>query len=82
MVRPGVTPAPHRLEGIVERYLVLSGKGIVEVGDLPPEAVGPGAVVLIPSGVPQRIRNEREEDLVFYCICSPAFEQERYTALE
>jgi mannose-6-phosphate isomerase-like protein (cupin superfamily) len=37
---------------------------------------------VIPAGAPQRIENVGEQDLVFYCICSPAFEQERYEALE
>jgi len=38
----------HRPRGITERYVILEGRGRVEVGDLPPEEVEPGAVVLIP----------------------------------
>lgn len=81
-VAPGVETELHRLHGTVERYLVISGEGEVEVGDLPRERVGPGDVVVIPAEVPQRIRNTGDEDLLFYCICSPAFRQESYEALE
>ena len=56
-VEPGVTTAWHRLEGTAERYLVVSGEGRVEVGDLPPQRVGPGDVVRIGPGVAQRITN-------------------------
>lgn len=44
--------------------------------------VRPGDVVLIPPGVPQRITNTGAEDLVFYCICTPAWEEEVYKSLE
>ena len=39
-VEPGVTTRWHRLRGVTERYLILDGRGWVDVGDLPPEAVG------------------------------------------
>lgn len=72
----------HRLQGITERYVILSGRGRVEVGDLPPADVAPGDVVLIPPGAPQRIRNTGHADLVFLAICSPRFEQQYYEDLE
>jgi len=72
----------HRLQGITERYVILSGSGRVEVGDLPPQDVAPGDVVLIPPGCPQRIRNTGYADLVFLAICSPRFEQRFYEDLE
>ncbi len=81
-VAPGVRTQLHRLGETVERYLMISGEGEVEVGELPPERVGPGDVVVIPAGVPQRIRNVGEADLLFYCICTPAFRQEDYESLE
>lgn len=81
-VGPGVTTAWHRLQGIAERYLVIKGTGLVEVGDLPATEVGPGDVVRIPPGVAQRIRNIGEGDLLFYVICSPRFVPEAYVALE
>lgn len=72
----------HRLRGITERYVILSGCGRVEVGDLAPTDVAPGDVVLIPPGTPQRIRNTGHADLVFLAICSPRFEQQYYEDLE
>ena len=64
-VKPGVTTRWHRLRDVTERYLILEGRGRVEVGDVPPEEVGPGAGVLIPPGVRQRITNtgRRRPDL-------------------
>ena len=88
-VEPGVTTAWHRLEGIAERYLIVSGVGRVELGGGVPEAVqvgpslvGPGDVVRIPPGVAQRIANVGVEPLVFYCICSPRFDVACYVNLE
>jgi mannose-6-phosphate isomerase-like protein (cupin superfamily) len=72
-VKPGVTTRWHRLRVVTERYLILEGQGRVEVGELPPEDVGPGAVVLIPPGVRQRITNMGDADLIFLAICTPRF---------
>jgi mannose-6-phosphate isomerase-like protein (cupin superfamily) len=72
----------HKLEGITERYVILAGQGRVELGDLPPQDVGPGAVVLIPPGCPQRIRNTGGADLVFLAICSPRFQPRCYIDLD
>lgn len=41
-VQPGVTTALHALRATVERYLILSGSGIVEVDTLPPTTVTAG----------------------------------------
>jgi oxalate decarboxylase/phosphoglucose isomerase-like protein (cupin superfamily) len=38
-VAPGVTTRWHRLAGTIERYLILTGQGRVELGDLTPEIV-------------------------------------------
>jgi mannose-6-phosphate isomerase-like protein (cupin superfamily) len=81
-VEPGATTRWHRLRGVTERYLILYGQGRVEVGDLPPEAVGPGAVALIPPGVRQRITNTGDADLVFLALCTPRFTQTVYEDLE
>jgi mannose-6-phosphate isomerase-like protein (cupin superfamily) len=76
-VPPGVTTARHSLS-VDERYLVVSGRGRVEVEDLEPVDVSPGDVVLIPAGKTQRIRNLDRDDLVFLCICTPRFEPRQY----
>ncbi len=81
-VERGVTTALHRLNGVVERYVILEGRGRVEVGSLPPRDVSPGDVALIPSGISQRISNTGAGDLVFLCICTPPFRPECYEDLE
>jgi len=80
-VEPGMTTRWHRLRGVTERYLILEGQGWVEVGDRPPEDVGPGAVVLIPPGVRQRITHTGKVDLVFLAVCTPRFTQACYEDL-
>ncbi len=81
-VEPGVTTAWHHLVGITERYVIVSGEGDMEVGDLPLQRVGPGDVVLIPPECRQRITNTGAEDLIFLAICSPRFRVETYIDLE
>ncbi|MFA5884698.1 MAG: cupin domain-containing protein [Acidimicrobiia bacterium] len=80
-VAPGVTTALHRVD-VHERYVIVAGQGVASVGDLPPAEVGPGDVVLIPAGVPQRIANPGDTDLLFYCVCTPRFRPEGYESLE
>lgn len=75
---PGVTTQWHRVRDTVERYVMLEGRGRVEVGDLSPQEVGPGDVVLIPPSCRQRITNAGPGDLVFLAICSPRFVTDVY----
>lgn len=77
-VEPGITTRWHCLTGITERYCISQGSGLVEVGDLPPQQVGPGDVVIIPPGCRQRITNNGSGDLLFLAICSPRFRSEAY----
>jgi len=81
-VSPGVTTRWHRLRGVIERYYIVAGYGIVEVGELPPEKVYPGDVVLIPSMCRQRITNAGSEDLEFLAICTPRFSNEVYEDID
>jgi mannose-6-phosphate isomerase-like protein (cupin superfamily) len=81
-VKAGVATAWHKLVGIVERYVIVSGEGRVEVGELPATVVEVGDVVRIPPGVAQRIVNIGTDDLIFYAICSPRFRPECYIDLE
>jgi len=78
----GVTTRWHRVRDTTERYVVLEGKGRVEVGSLPPQEVGPGDVVVIPSSCRQRIANIGPEDLVFLAICTPRFVPQSYEEAE
>ena len=77
-VAPGVTTRWHRVKDTVERYVILEGKGRVEVGARAPEEVRAGDVVLIPSSAAQRIANTGESDLIFLAICTPRFLPEAY----
>ena len=81
-VQPGMTTRWHRVIGTTERYVILEGSGRVEVGNLPPTQVGPGDVVIIPPGVPQRIANEGTTQLVFLAICTPRFVQTAYQDID
>jgi mannose-6-phosphate isomerase-like protein (cupin superfamily) len=81
-VPPGTTTAWHRLKGMAERYLIVSGSGRVSVQGREPTDVGPGDGVRIPVGIPQRIANIGSTELIFYCICTPPFRGECYESLE
>ena len=81
-VEPGATTRRHRLNGVAERYVLLAGRGRAEIGGLPPQDVGPGDVILIPPGAPQRIANLGPTDLVFLAICTPRFRPEDYEDLD
>ena len=81
-VPAGVATRWHRLEGIAERYVILRGAGRADVGDLPPQDVREGDVVLIPPGCRQRIANVGSEDLVFLAICTPRFVPAAYVGID
>jgi len=80
-VAPGVTTRWHRLRGTTERYVILEGSGRVEVGELAPQLVEPGDVVVIPPLCRQRIANVGKGDLVFLAICTPRYQQDNYQPL-
>jgi mannose-6-phosphate isomerase-like protein (cupin superfamily) len=77
-VEPGVTTRWHRLHETAERYVILQGRGRVEIGSLGPKEVAAGDVVLIPPMCRQRITNIGSEDLVFLAICTPRFSNDVY----
>jgi mannose-6-phosphate isomerase-like protein (cupin superfamily) len=81
-VSPGVTTRWHRLHGIAERYVILEGKGRVEVGQLAPQDVAPGDVVLIPPECRQRITCTGRGDLIFLAVCTPRFSPAAYEDIE
>lgn len=81
-VKTGVATRWHRLHGITERYLILDGEGLVEIGALAPQEVRNGDVVLIPPECRQRITNIGVKDLIFLAICTPRFRQEAYEDIE
>lgn len=78
-VPQGITTAWHRLSNTTERYYILEGIGLVEVGQGSPYEVTVGDVVIIPVRQRQRIKNIGEQDLVFLALCTPRFEVQNYT---
>ena len=81
-LEPGKTTRWHFLRDTVERYVLLHGFGVVEIGDLSAQAVRAGDVVVIPPGARQRITNTGADDLVFLAICSPRFTAAVYVDIE
>ncbi len=79
-LEPGTTTRWHSLRGTWERYLIVEGTGVAEIGELQPVHVAAGDVVCIPPETRQRIRNAGAGDLVFYAICSPRFTPGCYRA--
>ena len=81
-VEPGITTRWHLLKKSFERYYILQGQGRVEVGELPPQDVVPGSVILIPPMCRQRITNTSAEELLFLAICSPRFTVDDYVEFD
>jgi mannose-6-phosphate isomerase-like protein (cupin superfamily) len=77
-VEPSVSTKVHHLDHVQEVYLVTQGNGVVQIGDVEPSEVTEGDVVIIPPGVLQKITNSGNSDLIFYCICTPAFTENCY----
>jgi mannose-6-phosphate isomerase-like protein (cupin superfamily) len=80
-VAAGETTRWHRLQGITERYLIVSGQGTASIGD-EDIVLTAGDVVVIPAGVRQRIRNTGDEVLEFLAIWTPRFVVGAYEDLE
>lgn len=81
-VEPGVTTAWHKLRGISERYLIVSGQGLAEIGELEATVVAAGDVICIPPDTPQRITSTGKVDLIFFAVCTPRFKPDCYISLE
>ena len=79
---PGVTTNWHRLKDTAERYCIINGEGLVEIGEMSPQQVNPGDTVLIPPMCRQRITNTVSDDLVFLAICTPRFLFSNYEDIE
>lgn len=77
----GTTTKRHRLNGIVERYIVERGVGDIEIGDVRTH-ISAGDIVVIPAGESQRLQNNGETDLQLLTLCTPRFRFEAYENLE
>ena len=70
----------HLLLGTIERYVILSGVGVVTVGSRS-WRVSCSDVVIIAAGESQKIQNQDDTDLIFLAICTPRFRLENYQEL-
>lgn len=80
-VEVGVTTQLHSLTGVIERYVLRQGEGILEVDGVK-QKLGVGDQAVIPAGAAQRIENTGSVDLEFYCLCTPRFFPDSYVNLE
>lgn len=81
-VEPGRTTRWHRLHNTGERYIILSGSGVVEIGNEAARVVQAGDTLFIPALCPQRIHNNGSDDLIFLAVCTPRFEPDNYEDID
>lgn len=79
-VNPGVTTAPHALQGTEEIYQITEGEGVAIIDGIEYDMVK-GDCIVIPPDVSQQIRNVGDGDLIFMCTCFPRFEVKNYVSL-
>ncbi|MEO0576708.1 MAG: cupin domain-containing protein [Pseudomonadota bacterium] len=80
-VTAGTLTQNHALS-VDEWYVLVSGEGMMHLGNQPAFKVAAGDRVYIPAGTAQQIRNTQDTDLVFHCLCMPRFEPGSYHSLE
>jgi mannose-6-phosphate isomerase-like protein (cupin superfamily) len=71
---PGQCAKPHRLTSS-EVYYIMSGEGVLHIGD-DSQVLQPGDAVEIPPGETQWLENRSTTDLCFLCIVDPAWRAE------
>ncbi len=81
-VEPSITTAWHKLKDTTERYIIINGKGRVEIAGLESTNVTSGDIVIIPPDTAQRISNTGKSDLIFLAVCSPRHQSDCYISLE
>ncbi len=71
----GASTTPHHHVKTEEIYYILTGQGLMRVGD-DTQAVGPGDAIAIPPGALHQITNTGKQVLKFLCCCAPGYEHE------
>ncbi|MFN0119511.1 MAG: cupin domain-containing protein [Blastocatellia bacterium] len=69
---PGKTVSPHHHEVLEEIYYILSGSGVMTIGD-ESQAVAAGDAVYIPTHRQHTLTNTGVEDMRLLLVCGPAF---------
>jgi len=77
----GKTRTLRHYHTFTEIYMVVAGEGIMHI-DREAEKVKLGDNVLIPAKAHHFIENKSEQDLVIWCICTPAFTPDGTTLTE
>lgn len=70
-IEPEMQAAPHVHETFDQLAFILSGQAVYHIGDVGHE-VGPGAVMLIPAGVPHFIEPNGDEPIENLDVFAPA----------
>lgn len=73
VIRPGERSMRHHLEGASELYYLLSGRGVMHIGEEARE-VRAGDALLIPPAAVQYLENTGEEPIVFLALVEPAWQ--------
>jgi quercetin dioxygenase-like cupin family protein len=71
-LEPGQTQNVHAHAGADKFYFVLEGEGMFAVGD-EERTVGPGSLVIAPSGIPHGVTNNASERLSLLITIAPPF---------
>ena len=70
---PGSMQAVHGHPDNEQVYVIVRGRGVMQIGD-EMEEVGEGTLVFIPPGAAHAIKNTGDEPLVFVSATSPPFD--------
>jgi mannose-6-phosphate isomerase-like protein (cupin superfamily) len=72
---PGTKGRRHAEREQEEVYVILDGTAAMDVGDPPERIVLPsGSVCAVGSGTPRQLRNDGDEDVLFFIVGAPAVE--------
>jgi quercetin dioxygenase-like cupin family protein len=69
-LQPGQAQPPHRHSGADKIYYVLEGTATIQVGE-EEKSLGPGKIVLAPSGSIHGVRNVSQENLTLLVMMAP-----------
>jgi mannose-6-phosphate isomerase-like protein (cupin superfamily) len=72
LLPPGCRVAPHHHRQMEEIYYILSGSGVMTVGEEQRE-VGAGDAIFIPRGQRHTLENTGPEAIRLLLVCGPAF---------
>lgn len=80
-LRPGLSTTPHYHPRTEEIYYILTGQGLMRVGE-DQQTVGPGDAIAIPPGAPHQITNTGLIELKFLCCCAPGYQDDDTVLLD